>query len=123
MGLYGNLRKKATDAGRFISTTGRGALRKIGDTAGAIKSFGSKVNEATGGAAGAAWEASKSMPGIGAVTTNIEKGLNLAEKGSKMGLRAIDIGERATKVKSVGVCKNEFKNVWVLCNFSDRFKL
>ena len=86
MGLYGNLRKRATDAGRFIATTGRGALRKIGDTAGAIKSFASNVNEATGGAAGAAWEASKSMPGIGAVTTNIEKGLNLAEKGSKMGL-------------------------------------
>lgn len=110
MGLYGNLRKKATDAGRFISTTGKGVLRKIGDNAGAIKSFGSKVNEATGGAAGAAWEASKSMPGIGAVTTNIEKGLNLAEKGSKMGLRAIDIGERATKVKGVGDARGVYND-------------
>ena len=105
---FGRLRKAATDAGRFIGTTGRGALRKIGDTAKSIKSFAGKVNEATGGAAGAAWEASKSMPGIGALTTNAEKGLNMAIKGSDMGLRAIDIGERASKVKSVGDARSVF---------------
>ena len=80
MGLLDTVKKKASEVGRFISTTGKGALRKIGDTAKSIKSFAGKVNEATGGAAGAAWEASKSMPGSGAITTNIEKGLGMAEK-------------------------------------------
>jgi len=94
MGIIGRVKKAATDAGRFLSTTGRGALRKIGDTAGSIKSFAGKVNEATGGAAGTAWEASKSMPVVGAVTTNIEKGLNL--------------GERATKIRSVGDAKGVY---------------
>ena len=42
------------------------------------------------------------MPGIGAATTNIERGLNAAIKGSDMGLKAIDIGERASKIKGVG---------------------
>jgi len=108
MGIIGRVKKAATDAGRFLSTTGRGALRKIGDTAGSIKSFAGKVNEATGGAAGTAWEASKSMPVVGAVTTNIEKGLNLAQKGSAMGLKAIDLGERATKIRSVGDAKGVY---------------
>ena len=108
MGFFDSVKKAASNVGRFIGTTGRGALRKIGDTAKSVKSFAGKVNEATGGAAGAAWEASKSMPGIGALTTNAEKGLNMAIKGSDMGLRAIDIGERASKVKSVGQAKGVY---------------
>jgi hypothetical protein len=105
MSLFGRARKATTDVGRFISTTGKGALRKVGDTAHSIKQFAGDVNTATGGAAGAAWEASKSMPGIGAAATNIERGLNMAEKGSGLGLKAIDIGERASKIKNVGQAK------------------
>ena len=97
--------RKAQDVGRYIASTGRGALRKVGDTAHSIKKFAGDVNTATGGAAGLAWEASKSVPGIGAATTNIERGLNLAEKGSSLGLKAIDIGERASKIKNVGQAK------------------
>ena len=105
MSLFARARKATTDAGRFISTTGKGALRKVGDTAHSIKKFAGDVNTATGGAAGLAWEASKSVPGIGAATTNIERGLNMAEKGSSLGLKAIDIGERASKIKNVGQAK------------------
>ena len=105
MSLFARARKATTEAGRFISTTGKGALRKVGDTAHSIKKFAGDVNTATGGAAGAAWNASKSMPGIGSATTNIERGLNLAEKGSSLGLKAIDIGERASKIKNVGHAK------------------
>ena len=100
--------RKAQEIGRYIGTTGRGALRKVGDTAHSIKKFAGDVNTATGGAAGLAWEASKSMPGIGAATTNIERGLNLAIKGSDMGLKAIDIGERASKIKGVGDAKSVY---------------
>ena len=108
MSLFGSIRKATTDTGRFISSTGKGALRTVGDTAHSVKKFAGDVNTATGGAAGLAWEASKSMPGIGAATTNIEKGLNLAEKGSGLGLKAIDFGERASKVKNVHEAKNIF---------------
>ena len=108
MGFFDRLKQKASEVGRFISTTGRGALRKIGDTAKSIKSFAGKVNEATGGAAGAAWEASKTMPGIGTITTGIEKGLSAAEKASGLGLKAIDIGERAAKIKGVGDAKSVY---------------
>ena len=94
--------------GRFISTTGRSALRKIGDTARSIKSFATDVNDVTGGAAGAAWEASKSMPGVGSIATNLERGLGAVEKASGMGLRAIDIGERASKIKGVGDAKGVY---------------
>ena len=100
--------RKAQEIGRYIGTTGRGALRKVGDTARAVKSFAGKVNEATGGAAGMAWEASKSMPVVGAATTNIERGLNAAIKGSDMGLKAIDIGERASKIKGVRDAKSVY---------------
>ena len=64
---------------------------------------------ATGGAAGKAWEASKSIPGIGAVTTNIEKGLDMADRASSAGLKAIAIGERgaaAFKSGNVGGLKS-----------------
>jgi hypothetical protein len=100
--------RKAQEIGRYIGTTGRGALRKVGDTARGVKAFAGKVNEATGGAAGLAWEASKSMPVVGAATTNIERGLNMAIKGSDMGLKAIDIGERASKIKGVGDAKSVY---------------
>ena len=97
MALWGNIKRGAESAGRFLASTGRSALRKVGDTARTIRKFGGAINTATGGAAGKAWEASKSIPGIGAVTTNIEKGLNMAEKASSAGLKAIDIGERGAK--------------------------
>ena len=102
------LRRAATEAGRFIGTRGRGALRKIGDTAKTIKSFAGKVNEATGGAAGVAWDAAKAHPTYGKIATGIETGLDAVIKGSDMGLRAIDIGERASKIKSVGDAKGVY---------------
>ena len=105
---FGRLRKAATDAGRFIGTTGRGALRKIGDTAKSVKSFAGKVNEATGGAAGVAWNAAKAHPTFGKLAMGVEAGLDAAIKGSDMGLRAIDIGERASKVKSVGDARSVY---------------
>ena len=51
---------------RFIGSTGRGALRKVGDTARGIKSFAGKVNDMTGGAAGVAFNAAKA----GAITSS-----------------------------------------------------
>jgi hypothetical protein len=99
--MLSGLRKAAGKVGRFLSTTGKSALRKVGDTAQSIRKVGGAINEATGGAAGAAFEASKSLPGIGVVTRNLEKGLEMAEKASSAGLKAIDIGERGVKaVKS-----------------------
>ena len=80
MGLLDTVKKKASEVGRFISSTGRGA----------------------------AWEASKSMPGIGAITTNIEKGLGMAEKASGLGLKASSLGERAAKIKGVGDAKSVY---------------
>ena len=91
------LRKAASAASRIIGS-GEKALRKIGETARSIKSLGGKVNKATGGLAGKAWEASKLMPGIGAVTRGVEKGLDAADKYSTKGLAAINIGRKAAKL-------------------------
>jgi len=100
--MFGSFKKAIKNAGRFLSTTGKSALRKVGDTARTIRKVGAAVNNATGGSAGAAWEASKSMPGIGSITTNFEKGLNLAEKASDAGVSAIGIGERGMKAARSG---------------------
>eukprot|EP01051_Picozoa_sp_SAG22_P017946 SAG22_NODE_2893_length_2120_cov_98.588817_1_plen_121_part_00 len=98
------LKKAAGDVGRFLSTTGRGALRKVGDTARTIRKVGASVDAATGGAAGLAFEASKSVPGVGTITSNLGRGLSLAEKASDAGIKAIDIGERGlTAAKSGNV--------------------
>ena len=105
-----SLRNAATGVGRFIGSTGRGALRKIGDTAKSVKSFAGKVNEATGGAAGVAWNAAKAHPTFGKLAMGVEAGLDAAIKGSDMGLRAIDIGERASKVKGVGQAKGVYQD-------------
>ncbi len=110
MGFFDSVKKAASNVGRFIGTTGRGALRKIGDTAKAVKSFAGKVNEATGGAAGVAWNAAKAHPTFGKLAMGVEAGLDAAIKGSDMGLRAIDIGERASKVKSVGQAKGVYQD-------------
>ena len=101
MSLFGRAGKSLRDAGRFISTTGAGALRKVGQSAADIRKFAGDVNTATGGLAGVAWEAGKSVPGLSTIETNIERGLGLAEKGSKVGLAAIDIGKRAGGVRNV----------------------
>ena len=100
--MFGFLKKAANAAGRFISGTGRNVLRKVGETARTIRKVGQSINDATGGAAGAIFEASKSIPGIGAITTNLERGLDLAERGSAAGLKAIDIGERGFKAARGG---------------------
>jgi hypothetical protein len=100
MGFFDSVRKAAGNAGRFIGSTGRGALRKIGDGARAVKSFASKVDDMTGGAAGVAWNAAKAHPTFGKLAMGAEAGLNAAIKASDMGLKAIDIGERATKAKN-----------------------
>ena len=110
MGFFDSVKKAASNVGRFIGTTGRGALRKIGDTAKSVKSFAGKVNEATGGAAGVAWNAAKAHPTFGKLAMGVEAGLDAAIKGSDMGLRAIDIGERASKVKSVGQAKGVYQD-------------
>jgi|TARA_B110000211_G_scaffold233051_1_gene298223 hypothetical protein len=100
MGFFDSVKKAASSVGRFIGSTGRGALRAVGDGARAVKSIAGKVNEATGGAAGMAWNAAKAHPTFGKLAMGIEGGLNAAIKGSDMGLKAIDIGERATKTKN-----------------------
>jgi len=109
MGLLGDIRNKAQSSGKFLSTTGKGALQKVGDTARSIKKMGGQINQATGGAAGAAFEASKSVPGLGAVTTNIEKGLNMADKYSSLGVKAIELGEKASKTRDLKGAADVFK--------------
>eukprot|EP01051_Picozoa_sp_SAG22_P038243 SAG22_NODE_19507_length_274_cov_0.662857_1_plen_76_part_10 len=76
MGFFDSVRKAAGNVGRFIGSTGRGALRKIGDGAKAVKSFASKVNDMTGGAAGAAWNAAKAHPTFGKLAMGAEAGLD-----------------------------------------------
>ena len=89
----GFIRKAISGASRLMGT-GEKALRKIGETARSIKSLGGKVDKATGGLAGAAWEASKLVPGVGAVTRGVEMGLDAADKYSAKGLAAINIGQK-----------------------------
>ena len=96
-----SMRSKMDSAGKYLSSTGKGALKKIGEGARSVKKLGKQIDEATGGAAGAAFEASKSMPVIGAVTSNVEKGLDAAEKFSGLGVKAIELGEKAGKVRTV----------------------
>jgi len=110
MGFFDGVRKAASNVGRFIGSTGKGALRKVGDTARAVKTMAGKVNEATGGAAGMAWNAAKLHPTFGKVAMGVEGGLNAAIKGSDMGLKAIDIGERASKVRGVGDAKSVYSD-------------
>ena len=52
--MLGSIKKAAGNVGRFLSTTGKSALRRVGDTASTIRKVGTAVNQATGGAAGAA---------------------------------------------------------------------
>ena len=101
MGLLGDIRNKASSVGSFLSSTGKGALKKIGEGAKSVKKLGGDIDAATGGAAGALWEASKSVPVVGAVTRNVGKGLDMAEKYSDLGVKAIELGEKAGKVRSV----------------------
>jgi hypothetical protein len=108
MSFLSGFKKAATNVGRFIGSTGRGALRKVGDTARGVKSLAGKVNEATGGAAGMAWNAAKLHPTFGKAAMGVEAGLNAAIKGSDMGLKAIDIGERASKIKGVGDARSVY---------------
>lgn len=92
-----NLRKLASQ-GRSLAGTGKSVLRKIGEGARTVRRVAGQVDKATGGAAGLAFEASKSMPGIGTVTSNVERGLNMAEKYSGRGIKAIEQGERLANV-------------------------
>ena len=108
MSFFDGIRKAASSAGRFIGTTGRGALRSIGNAARGIKPLAGKVNEATGGAAGMAWNAAKAHPTFGKVAMGAKAALNAAIKGSDAGLKAIDIGERATRVRDVAGAKSVY---------------
>ena len=119
MGLFGSIKSGLESAGRFIGGTGKGALRAIGEGVKEVRRIGGVVNSATGGLAGKAFEMSKSLPGIGAVTRNVEKGLNLAESASNKGLRAIDIGERGAKAhkkRDMGAFKSAFGDARKLAN-------
>ena len=80
MGLFSDIKKKAESAGRFLSTTGKGALRKLGEGAKSVRKLGKDIDNVTGGMAGMAFKASESMPVIGTVTRNLDKGLGMAEK-------------------------------------------
>ena len=100
MGFFDGISKAAAGVGRYIGSTGKSALRKVGDTAKGIKSFAGKVNDMTGGAAGVAYSAAKLNPAFGKVAMGVEAGLDAAIKGSDMGLKTIDLGERASKVKN-----------------------
>jgi hypothetical protein len=42
------------------------------------------------------------VPVLSAVTSNIEKGLSAAEKLSDFGIRPINLGEKASKTRSLG---------------------
>jgi len=86
---------------RFLGQ-GKKALRKVGETVSAIKSLGGKINTMTGGLAGAAWDASKLMPGIGTITRGVESGLDAVEKYAGIGGKALDLGKRAHKLGSGG---------------------
>ena len=108
MSLFGRASRAARDVGRFISTTGSGALRKVGQGAADIRKFAGDVNTATGGLAGMAWEAGKSVPGLSTAETATERGLGLAEKGSKVGLSAINLGNRASNVRNVADAASVF---------------
>ena len=110
MSLFGRASRTIRGAGRFISTTGAGALRKVGQSAADIRKFAGDVNTATGGLAGVAWEAGKSVPGLSTLESNIERGLGLAEKGSKVGLSAIDVGKRAGNIKNVADATSVFSD-------------
>ena len=44
--MLSGLRKAAGKVGRFLSTTGKSALRKVGDTAQSIRKVGGAINEA-----------------------------------------------------------------------------
>lgn len=81
-------------SGRRMADVGKSALRKVGQGAASIRKMAKSINDATGGAAGVAFEAAKALPGIGTVARNAEKGLNMAEKYSKKGISAIEKGER-----------------------------
>ena len=119
MGLFGGLKSGLQSAGRFKESTGKGALQALGQGVKEVRRIGGVVNSATGGAAGKVFEMSKSLPGIGAVSRNIEKGLNLADSASKKGLRAIDIGQRgvnAYKKRDVGAFKSAFGDARKLAN-------
>ena len=105
MSFIGSLRKAASNVGRFIGSTGTGALRKIGDTAKSVKSFAGKVNDMTGGAAGIAYNAAKMNPVFGKLATGVEAGLDAAIKGSDMVLKEIDLGQRASNVRSFDQAK------------------
>ena len=70
MGLFGNLKSGLQSAGRFIGSTGKGALQALGQGVKEVRRIGGVVNSATGGAAGKVFEMSKSLPGIGAVSAS-----------------------------------------------------
>ena len=91
--------KDMLSTGRKLAQTGKSVLRKIGEGAHTANSLGGKVDKATGGATGAAFEAAKSLPGIGALATNAERALNMADSYSKKGIKA---SERGGRLASMG---------------------
>jgi hypothetical protein len=108
MGLFSSIGRAARNTGRFISTTGAGALRAVGTGAADVKKLAGEVNTATGGLAGMAYEAAKLTPGLGQVANLAEKGLNAAETGSRVGLNAIELGNRAAGVRNIADAASVF---------------
>ena len=108
MGFLDGIAKSAGNVGNFLATTGTGALKTIGDGARTVKKLGGTIDSATGGMAGMAFEASKSIPGVGAVTTNLEKGLDMADKYSNLGVKAINLGKKASGVRK-NMCSRKAK--------------
>ena len=80
---------------RTLAETGKSVLRKIGEGVQTVKRVAGAVDKATGGGAGAAFQAAKSLPGVGAVASGAEQALGLADSYSKKGIKAIDTAERA----------------------------
>ena len=120
MSFLSGLKGSAESAGRFLASTGKGALKKIGEGARAVKKLGGQIDTATGGAAGVAFEASKEMPVVGAVTRNLGKGLDMAEKYSDLGVKAIELGERASKVRSMQGAKDMYSEAQGLAKAARR---
>jgi hypothetical protein len=120
MSLLMRAKSGVESAGKFLAGTGKGALKKIGEGARSIKKLGGEINTVTGGMAGTAFEASQSMPVIGAVTRNVEKGLDMAEKYSGLGVKAIDLGERASKVRDMKGAKGVYQEAQGLARSARR---
>jgi len=88
---------------KALASTGKSVLKTVGDGARTVKTVAGNVDKATGGLAGKAYSAVKDYhPVAGKVLGAVEKGVNAAEKFSGLGIKAIELAERGTKIQNIG---------------------